>query len=166
MKQVWSFTLILLTLASFAQKQPVKNLRILEVIDADSILIVPLKAYYNLGSYPYPYRVFDPDFSLMIEDLHDIKESIRGIFELAAFNDCRANKQYNKEYTERVANSFLDTLIKRNVFDPTEIIAKGYGESWLLNDCRCENGIGPGINCTKQDHQKNRRFWLIIRPVD
>jgi outer membrane protein OmpA-like peptidoglycan-associated protein len=55
----------------------------------------------------------------------------------------------------------VDYLIAKGIA-PERLIAKGYGETKLLNDC------GNGVKCTEEEHQRNRRttFRVISQKVN
>ena len=81
--------------------------------------------------------------------------------ELRSHMDCRAPKDYNRDLSQRRADSVVDYLI-RNGIDSARLVPKGYGESKLVNNCSCENGKGPGTECTEKQHQQNRRTTFKI----
>jgi outer membrane protein OmpA-like peptidoglycan-associated protein len=56
-------------------------------------------------------------------------------------------------------------LIKKGI-DPDRLVAKGYGERKLKNDCACEDGKGPGMDCTEEQHQVNRRTEFTVLRSD
>lgn len=85
--------------------------------------------------------------------------------ELRSHTDCRASKDYNRDLSQRRADSVVDYLI-RNDIDSARLVPKGYGESKLVNNCSCENGQGPGTDCTEEEHQQNRRTTFKILSTD
>lgn len=70
--------------------------------------------------------------------------------ELGSHTDCRATAVYNKNLSQRRAESAVKYIISKGI-SPARIIAKGYGESQLVNKC------ADGINCSEEEHQLNRR---------
>jgi outer membrane protein OmpA-like peptidoglycan-associated protein len=58
---------------------------------------------------------------------------------------------YNERLAQRRADSAVDYLRKRWNLGPNRIIAKGYGETQLVNNCK------NGVKCNEEEHQKNRR---------
>ncbi len=85
--------------------------------------------------------------------------------ELRSHTDCRASKDYNEDLSQRRADSVVDYL-QRNGIDSARMVPKGYGEDSLVNKCRCENGKGPGLECTEEEHQENRRTTFKILSTD
>ncbi|NRA10788.1 MAG: OmpA family protein [Crocinitomicaceae bacterium] len=82
--------------------------------------------------------------------------------ELGSHTDCRQTAEYNEWLSDRRATS--STLyIKRSIFNPERIVAKGYGESRLVNNCSCEGKLVS--DCSEEEHQKNRRTeFKVLNP--
>ena len=103
------------------------------------------------------------------EALDDLVNTLRNNptlkIELRSHTDCRASKSYNRDLSQRRADSVVDYLI-RNDIDSARLVPKGYGESKLVNNCACENGEGPGTECTEEEHQQNRRTTFKILSTD
>ena len=76
-------------------------------------------------------------------------------FELSSHTDSRASELYNLVLSEARAKSAVDFLIRQGV-DPRKIVAKGYGESQLMNTC------SDNVECTEEQHQQNRRTEFKI----
>jgi outer membrane protein OmpA-like peptidoglycan-associated protein len=74
--------------------------------------------------------------------------------ELASHTDCRGNEDYNLNLSQKRAESVVRYLITKGI-DSNRMIAKGYGESMLVDNCVCEA-------CTEAQHQKNRRTTFKI----
>jgi len=75
--------------------------------------------------------------------------------ELGSHTDCRADSLYNQDLSQRRADSAV-AYIGRQGIDTLRLVARGYGESKLVNDCGCE-GRWVKRNCTEEEHQMNRR---------
>ena len=54
--------------------------------------------------------------------------------EFSMHTDCREDEAYNLDLSQRRAQSCVDYIVSKGI-DPSRIIAKGYGESKLLNEC-------------------------------
>ncbi len=63
------------------------------------------------------------------------------ICELGSHTDCRMPYDYNERLAQRRADSAVDYLRKRWNLGPNRIIAKGYGETQLVNECHCEDEL-------------------------
>ena len=78
--------------------------------------------------------------------------------ELSAHTDSRASSSYNQRLSQKRAQSCVDYLITKGVAKE-RIVAKGYGESQLLNKCK------DGVECSEEEHQRNRRTEIKILSV-
>ncbi len=79
-------------------------------------------------------------------------------FELGSHTDSRGGDLYNLVLSDARATSAVNYLIRHGV-DPMRIVAKGYGEEVLVNDC------GNGVKCTEEEHQANRRTQFTVTGV-
>jgi len=78
--------------------------------------------------------------------------------ELSSYTDSRGNSAYNLKLSERRARASADYLVSQGI-DRSRIIAKGYGESKMVNKCI------DGIECSEAAHEKNRRTeFAFINP--
>jgi len=77
------------------------------------------------------------------------------VIELSSHTDARGSTPYNKQLSQKRAESARLWLLNRGV-DPVRIIPKGYGESVILN--RCTNGV----RCPDVEHRFNRRTEFKI----
>ena len=75
--------------------------------------------------------------------------------ELGSHTDCRADSAYNQDLSQRRADSAVAYISKKGI-DIERMVAKGYGETALVNDCGCE-GAYVKRKCTEEEHQLNRR---------
>ncbi len=75
--------------------------------------------------------------------------------ELSSHTDSRGSDSYNEKLSQRRAQSAVDYLVTRGIARE-RLVAKGYGEKRLLN--RCSNGV----DCTKAEHQANRRTEVEV----
>lgn len=76
--------------------------------------------------------------------------------ELSSHTDSRADNDYNIDLSQRRAKSCVDYLTKVKGLPASRIVAKGYGETHLTNNC------ADGVNCTEEEHQLNRRTEIRI----
>jgi peptidoglycan-associated lipoprotein len=83
------------------------------------------------------------------------------VVEIGSHTDCRASYAYNDTLSQKRAKSVVDYLITKGV-DAERMEAKGYGERMLLNNCACEDGKGPGMDCKEEEHQINRRSTFKV----
>jgi outer membrane protein OmpA-like peptidoglycan-associated protein len=80
--------------------------------------------------------------------------------ELGSHTDCRADSSYNENLSQRRADSAVAYIIRQGI-DSARLVAKGYGESKLVNDCACE-GNYVKRQCTEEEHQMNRRTTVKL----
>lgn len=80
--------------------------------------------------------------------------------ELSAHTDSRGNDKYNLKLSQQRAESTKDWLVEKGITS-SRIVAKGYGETKLLNKCK------NGVDCSEEEHQMNRRseFKIISGPT-
>jgi outer membrane protein OmpA-like peptidoglycan-associated protein len=83
------------------------------------------------------------------------------VIELSSHTDAQGSDKYNERLSQRRAQSAVDWLIDRGV-DPARLVARGYGESRILNHCV------NGVRCTDDEHRVNRRteFKIIAGPTE
>jgi outer membrane protein OmpA-like peptidoglycan-associated protein len=82
-----------------------------------------------------------------------MKERPTLIVELSSHTDCRGSDSYNIELSQNRAQSCVDYIIEKGI-EKNRIVAKGYGETKLVNQC------SDGIECSPEEHQENRRTEL------
>ncbi|MCY1510625.1 Photosystem I chlorophyll a apoprotein A2 [compost metagenome] len=70
--------------------------------------------------------------------------------ELGSHTDSRGADKYNLNLSQRRAQSVVNYLVNQGIAR-SRMIAKGYGETQLLNECE------DGVTCTYEQHQANRR---------
>jgi outer membrane protein OmpA-like peptidoglycan-associated protein len=75
--------------------------------------------------------------------------------ELSSHTDSRASHEYNQTLSQNRANSSVDYIVSQGI-SRDRIVAKGYGESRLLNEC------ADGVNCTEAQHAINRRTEMKV----
>lgn len=75
--------------------------------------------------------------------------------EIGSHTDSRQHRKYNKLLSQRRADATMAYLIKRGIA-AERLIAKGYGESKLVNPC------ADAVPCTEAEHQLNRRSTFVI----
>ena len=81
------------------------------------------------------------------------------VIELSSHTDAQGFTAYNNDLSQKRAESAKSWLVDQGV-NEERIVAKGYGESQILN--RCVNGV----RCPDEEHRFNRRteFKIISGP--
>lgn len=96
------------------------------------------------------------DAAIILDNVVSVmKQNPSLVIELSSHTDSRGNDQYNLALSQRRAESAVDYLV-RNGIDRSRLVAKGYGETRLLNDC------GNDANCSEEQHQENRRTEIKV----
>ncbi|MCT4604117.1 MAG: OmpA family protein [Marinifilum sp.] len=75
--------------------------------------------------------------------------------ELSSHTDSRGSDAYNMALSDKRAKSAVQYIIENGI-SKERIVAKGYGETKLIN--RCSNGV----KCSKAEHQANRRTEVKV----
>jgi outer membrane protein OmpA-like peptidoglycan-associated protein len=75
--------------------------------------------------------------------------------ELGSHTDARGRDDYNKILSQKRSESAVAYIISRNI-DKSRLVAKGYGETQLINHC------GNGVECSDSEHRQNRRTEFKI----
>jgi len=118
------------------------------------IMVVP-NIYYNVNRWN-----IRPDAAKELDRLATIMQQNPSLqIELSSHTDCRASSRYNMILSARRAKSAVDYLVRKGI-RLQRIIAVGYGESRLTNDCVCEpSNYSP---CNEAQHQANRRTEVKV----
>lgn len=91
-----------------------------------------------------------------LETFYDLLQEYPGMRgELMAHTDSRASATYNLELSQRRAEAVRAYLVEKGI-SPDRLIAKGYGEQFLINHC------ADGVECTEEQHQRNRRVEFRV----
>jgi outer membrane protein OmpA-like peptidoglycan-associated protein len=78
--------------------------------------------------------------------------------EIGSHTDSRATDSYNLRLSQQRASAVVDYLI-RNGIDRNRLIARGYGENEIINECL------NGVSCNEYKHQENRRTEFKVLTV-
>src|SRR6218665_23168 len=116
----------------------------------DSLIIVE-NVYYNYGEskiLPEAEKTLDKVINIM-------KNDPQLVIELSSHTDSRSSADYNMKLSQQRAKAAVDYMTARGVAKD-RISGKGYGESKLINNC------GDGVECTEEEHAKNRRTEFKI----
>lgn len=106
--------------------------------------------------YDFDKSNIRPDAAIILDNVVAImKQNPTLRIELSSHTDSRGNDSYNMALSQRRADSAVEYLV-RNGIERSRLVAKGYGESRLLNAC------GNGANCSEEQHQENRRTEIKV----
>jgi outer membrane protein OmpA-like peptidoglycan-associated protein len=79
--------------------------------------------------------------------------------ELGSHTDARGSDSYNMILSKKRSDSAVKYIIDHGIVKD-RIIAKGYGETQLVNHCK------NGVECPDDVHRKNRRTEFKILEMD
>ena len=79
--------------------------------------------------------------------------------EMGSHTDARGSDQYNLVLSEKRAHATVDYLISCGI-EPRRLTYKGYGETIHVNQCK------NGIECSEEEHQKNRRTEFKVKKIN
>ncbi|QQT25011.1 OmpA family protein [Sphingobacterium spiritivorum] len=107
--------------------------------------------YYDLDKY----NIRDDAKPILNQLVRTMRDNPGLKVELSSHTDSRATAKYNMKLSQNRAQSAVDYIVSRGI-DRNRLIAKGYGETKLVNRCK------DGVNCTEAQHQANRRTEIKI----
>ncbi|RIJ37540.1 OmpA family protein [Pontibacter oryzae] len=106
--------------------------------------------------YDFDKSDIRPDAAKELDKLvQTLKDNPNIRIELSSHTDSRQSDAYNLALSQRRAQAAVDYLVSRGI-SRSRLVAKGYGESKLLNRCR------DNVPCSEADHQLNRRTEFKI----
>jgi len=106
--------------------------------------------------YDFDKSNIRPDAAVILDNVIAVlKQNPTLRIELSSHTDSRGNDSYNMRLSQRRADAAVEYLVKNGI-ERSRLVAKGYGESRLLNGC------GNGVNCSEEQHQENRRTEIKV----
>jgi len=129
------------------------NLELEEIVVGKAIKLDNI--YYDLGKATIRQDAAE-GLDKLVKILQD-NPSIK--IELSSHTDSRGGDAFNLRLSQRRAESAVNYILEQGI-DQSRIVAKGYGETQLVNDCT------NGAPCSKAKHQENRRTEFKVTEVD
>lgn len=117
-----------------------------EEVDCGLLSANVLPIFYETASA----RITTASKTIIDETLLPLLNSKPVSIELMSHTDARGNDDYNMSLSQQRANAVVNYLVSKGI-SRNRLSGKGFGETRLVN--RCSNGV----ECSEQDHQKNRR---------
>lgn len=106
--------------------------------------------------YDFDKSNIRPDAAVVLDNVVSIMKQNPSLkIELSSHTDSRGNDAYNRKLSQQRAEAAVNYLVANGI-EKNRLIAKGYGESRLVN--RCNNGV----NCSDEEHQANRRTEIKV----
>ena len=81
--------------------------------------------------------------------------------ELSSHTDSRAGNDFNLDLSQRRAQAAVDYLVSQGI-NRDRLVAKGYGETQLINGCDDANAD----SCSEEEHQQNRRTEFKVIAIE
>lgn len=111
--------------------------------------------FFDLGK-----ATIRPDAAVELNKIVELlKQNPAMTIELGSHTDCRGSAASNLSLSDKRAKSSAAYIVSKGI-DKTRIYGKGYGESKLLNDCKCEGAVKS--TCAEEVHAQNRRTEFKI----
>ncbi|NLP57329.1 OmpA family protein, partial [Lutibacter sp. B1] len=101
------------------------------------------------------YKIIDGAKTELNKVIFNMHQNPAIKIEVNYHTDSRGPDDYNLELTINRANATKDYLVSKGI-DPDRIIANGYGETRLLNNCK------NNVKCSDAEHEINRRTEFIV----
>ncbi|MDR6814239.1 MULTISPECIES: OmpA family protein [unclassified Arcicella] len=114
-------------------------------------LITMNNIYYNSGSATLRADALKELNKLVAV----LQKNLTMVIEIGSHTDSRGDTQDNLNLSSRRAQTAVDYIISKGI-SRSRVLAKGYGESELVNSC------ANGVSCTEIEHQQNRRTTVKI----
>jgi len=106
----------------------------------------------------YDYNKFNirPDAAIELDKIVAVLNKYPTMtIELRSHTDARGKDEYNAKLSDNRAKSAVEYIISRGI-EKSRLVAKGYGETELLNQCK------NGVECDDKTHEQNRRTEFKI----
>jgi len=125
-------------------------------LGADIGKVVDLQPiYFDLGK-----AAVRPDAKIELDKIVQLLTQNPSItIELSSHSDCRGGAAGNLALSDKRAKASAGYVISKGV-SGARIYGKGYGESKLINDCKCEGTVV--VPCSEEQHAQNRRTEFKI----
>lgn len=106
--------------------------------------------------YDFDKHNIRPDAALILDKLvATMRDNPTLRIELSSHTDSRGTHKYNERLSQRRAQSAVNYIVSRGIARD-RLVAKGYGETRLVNHC------ADGVSCTPAQHQANRRTEVEV----
>ncbi|MCE3259348.1 MAG: OmpA/MotB domain protein [Bacteroidetes bacterium] len=111
--------------------------------------------YFDVGKFNVR-----PDAAVELDKLVTLmKDNPEIIIELSSHTDCNGAASANLTLSDKRAKSSAAYITGKGIAK-NRIKGKGYGESKLVNDCKCEGK--KASTCTEEQHAQNRRAEIKV----
>ncbi|MDP2423233.1 MAG: OmpA family protein [Bacteroidales bacterium] len=126
---------------------------LLDKLEIDKVFVLE-NIYYDFDKW-----FIRPDAAIKLNKLVRLMSENPIRVELGSHTDSRGSDEYNIRLSQRRAESAVEYIISQGI-SPSRLVAKGYGESKLTNQC------SNGVPCTPEEQQANRRTEFTVLNFD
>ncbi|SUI97830.1 Photosystem I P700 chlorophyll a apoprotein A2 [Sphingobacterium spiritivorum] len=126
------------------------TLRLQPVIEKGTSFVLE-NIYYDLDKY----NIREDAKPILNQLVRTMRDNPTLKIELSSHTDSRATAKYNMKLSQNRAQAAVDYIVSRGIARD-RIVAKGYGESKLVNKC------ADGVQCSDAEHQANRRTEIKV----
>lgn len=84
------------------------------------------------------------------------------MYEIKSHTDCRGTAAKNLDLSDKRAKASAE-YIRAKIVNPERIYGKGYGETLILNGCKCEGSNQKKY--TEAQHGVNRRTEFVVKKI-
>jgi outer membrane protein OmpA-like peptidoglycan-associated protein len=110
--------------------------------------------------YDFDKWKISPDAAIELDKLVRIlKDNQKIDIEMGSNTDARGSDQYNMVLSDKRAHAAVQYLISQGI-ESRRLTYRGYGETVHVNKCK------NGVECTEEEHQKNRRTEFKVKKVN
>ncbi len=122
-------------------------------VGTDLFKLLNLKPIY----FDYDKSYIRPDAEIELAKIIAYMQEFPNVkVDVRSHTDSRGRDAYNLALSQRRNASTLKYLVEKGNIQASRLSGKGYGETQLTNEC------GNGVQCSKEDHQANRRSEFIV----
>ncbi len=140
------------TLASIYVDDPWLQVQKLKVTAKKDTLTIIENIYYEYDKW----ELLGEAKLVLDKVIQVMKANPNIIIEVNSHTDSRSTTDYNQRLSDKRAKAAVDYIASKGI-DTKRLTFKGYGESKILNKC------GDGVECTEEEHSKNRRTEFKIQ---
>ena len=127
------------------------DLRGMETVAGTDIGLLLNPIYFNLDRHK-----IRPDAQVELQKVIAILQQNPNIkIDIRSHTDSRADDTYNKVLSNRRVQATINYIVANGI-ERSRLTGRGYGETQLVNGCSNK------INCSENEHQRNRRSEFII----
>ncbi|MES2132235.1 MAG: OmpA family protein [Bacteroidota bacterium] len=138
-------------LSSITEPDPWANLTF--AIKAKKEVSIIENIYYESGAFAVPKS----SESIINKAIDALKANPKLTLQVESHTDAVAGDEFNLDLSQKRATNVVDYIQSKGI-DKKRLIAKGMGETALINHC------ANGVDCSDAEHKQNRRtvFKLIV----